>query len=413
MYIVYTNVHKSVYFCMLFTQNGTTTAPQKMEYITMKVEKITLKMLNTLKPGTESKIADADLHNLQVWTRKTAVCFYFVAKYHGKQYHQMLGRYPDITLEEARQKVLDKLGKLANHANINAGSPRLLPTVGNVIDFYMLSVNGESNIKVCQSYFAKISFLRNRKICDLKKVELQMLHDQMSDTPVMANRVFKKLSAAISFFIRENEIELANPARNIRMFKEKPRLRFLSEDEAPKVIDALKSLQKHGQYSAQADAILMMIYTGQRKSNVLAMNTSEVNNGIWVIPKDKSKTSIEIVVPLNDYALEIYDRLKDNAYHGYVFWYGRKTKGPEHLLNVDKTFKTACSMAGVEDCHIHDLRRTLGSWMLMSGIDIATVSKTLGHTSIAVTEKVYAHLLPGKIASATNTAIGRMLSGKA
>ena len=197
------------------------------------------------------------------------------------------------------------------------------------------------------------------------------------------------------------------------MFKEKPRLRFLSEEEAPKVIDTLKSLQNQGQYAAQADAILMMIYTGQRKSNVLAMNTSEVNNGIWVIPKDKSKTSIEIVVPLNDYALEIYDRLKDNAYHGYVFWYGRKTKGPEHLLNVDKTFKTACSMAGVEDCHIHDLRRTLGSWMLMSGIDIATVSKTLGHTSIAVTEKVYAHLLPGKIASATNTAIGRMLSGKA
>ena len=40
-------------------------------------------------------------------------------------------------------------------------------------------------------------------------------------------------------------------------------------------------------------------------------------------------------------------------------------------------------------------------------------TKTLGHSSIAITEQVYAHLLPRKIADATTEAVSNMLKGKA
>ena len=77
-----------------------------------------------------------------------------------------------------------------------------------------------------------------------------------------------------------------------------------------------------------------------------------------------------------------------------------------------KTFKRACMMAEVSNCHIHDLRRTLGSWMLISGQPIEVVSKTLGHSSIKVTETIYAHLLPKTITDATTGAIEAMRGGK-
>ena len=49
--------------------------------------------------------------------------------------------------------------------------------------------------------------------------------------------------------------------------------------------------------------------------------------------------------------------------------------------------------------------------MLMNGTPIEVVSKTLGHSSIRVTEQVYAHLLPKKISTATGSAVSAMRKG--
>jgi site-specific recombinase XerD len=50
--------------------------------------------------------------------------------------------------------------------------------------------------------------------------------------------------------------------------------------------------------------------------------------------------------------------------------------------------------------------------MLNNGVPIAVVSRTLGHSSIRVTEQVYAHLLGSTVSNATNQAINSMLKGE-
>jgi integrase len=42
---------------------------------------------------------------------------------------------------------------------------------------------------------------------------------------------------------------------------------------------------------------------------------------------------------------------------------------------------------------LHDLRHCAGSLMLADGEDIQAVSELLGHSSRAVTERIYAHAL--------------------
>jgi len=54
-------------------------------------------------------------------------------------------------------------------------------------------------------------------------------------------------------------------------------------------------------------------------------------------------------------------------------------------------FKRACKKAGIENACLHTLRHTFASHLVMSGVDIMTLSKLLGHSSITMTEK-YAHL---------------------
>jgi integrase len=46
----------------------------------------------------------------------------------------------------------------------------------------------------------------------------------------------------------------------------------------------------------------------------------------------------------------------------------------------------------------HCLRHTAASWWVMSGVSIYDVSKLLGHSTVTLTEKVYAHLAPSYLA---------------
>ena len=47
--------------------------------------------------------------------------------------------------------------------------------------------------------------------------------------------------------------------------------------------------------------------------------------------------------------------------------------------------------AGLEDVRIHDLRRTVGSWMAQAGVPIRVIGEVLNHSDPRTTE-IYARL---------------------
>ena len=58
---------------------------------------------------------------------------------------------------------------------------------------------------------------------------------------------------------------------------------------------------------------------------------------------------------------------------------------------------------------LHDLRHTAASLLLAAGVPLKVVSETLGHSSIAITADVYAHVTPDlrrEAAEAMDRALG-------
>lgn len=79
--------------------------------------------------------------------------------------------------------------------------------------------------------------------------------------------------------------------------------------------------------------------------------------------------------------------------HGLVF--AREDGNPLPLDAVTKRFGELCDAAGVRRVRVHDLRHGSASLLLAAGVDLALVSKRLGHSSVTITADTYSHLLEG------------------
>jgi len=76
---------------------------------------------------------------------------------------------------------------------------------------------------------------------------------------------------------------------------------------------------------------------------------------------------------------------------GYVFTY--ENGKPLRPAYISRTFDVIVEKSGLPDIRLHDLRHEHASLLLAGGVDIAVVSKRLGHSTIAVTSDLYSHLL--------------------
>ena len=66
-----------------------------------------------------------------------------------------------------------------------------------------------------------------------------------------------------------------------------------------------------------------------------------------------------------------------------------------HPEVITKTFRRLAQRAGVRVVRLHDLRHGSASLQLAAGVDLAVVSKRLGHSTLTLTSDTYSHLIGG------------------
>lgn len=75
---------------------------------------------------------------------------------------------------------------------------------------------------------------------------------------------------------------------------------------------------------------------------------------------------------------------------------------PVAVHNFERNFRVYCERIGLKDVTAHGLRNNFGRNFLLSGGDIFTLSRLLGHSSVQVTEKAYADLTDDDIRNVYN-----------
>jgi integrase len=221
----------------------------------------------------------------------------------------------------------------------------------------------------------------NRKAKSITGSDAAALHNRIGKTaPYEANRTLALISKMFELARRWGFVpkDSANPARDIDRFKEEKRDRWVSPDELPKLAQAIDA--EPNVYVRVA--LWLYLLTGVRKSELLAAKWEDIDWERQELRLGQTKAGRIHYVPLSAPAVAILrdlPRLEGNPYllPGHV-------KG-RPLVNISKPWTRIRKAAGVEDVRLHDLRRTVGSWLAQSGNSLHLIGRVLNHSNQSTT----------------------------
>ncbi len=213
------------------------------------------------------------------------------------------------------------------------------------------------------------------------------------------NREIALLSSAINYANREWDWNIPNVAKGRKLKEDEGRTRWITREEAERLIQAAESEPK-AQHLAHF--IQLALHTGCRSGELLGLEWRRVSlqERLLFLESDHTKSGKHHSVPLNETSRQaIMDRLRFRAKHCPSSpWVFAREDGTQ-IKAVKRSFNTACRRAGIEDFHIHDLRHTCAAWLVSAGVPLTEVRDLLGHASVVVTER-YAHLSPDNVRAA-------------
>lgn len=214
--------------------------------------------------------------------------------------------------------------------------------------------------------------------------------------------VNRRLSCLKHMFTKAVDWRMASEAmckqvHKVKMFRETmKRDRFLSRAEIDRLLAACGT---DAQQAHLKPIIKFAVNTGCRKEEILSLAWDQVDLEHGIISLHKTKNMESRKVPINDPVKEVLEKMLEARCSDYVFM---NTRTGTRLKDLKRSFRTAVKKAGLgDDVVFHSLRHTFASHLVMAGVDIPTVSRLMGHKSLAMTMR-YSHLAPNHLSNAVN-----------
>jgi len=207
-----------------------------------------------------------------------------------------------------------------------------------------------------------------------------------------------ELDAISGLFSRAVRLELleTNPVAKAGRTKEQNRKppRFLSAAEIERVKQACDGQVR--------DIFEVLIETGMRRGELENLRWSDVdlaNGWIQIQPRGDwtPKHGRSRKIPMRPRVREILLRRKRDAKYEWVFHRASGEKVGQLWNLLSRVYKRA----GVPNACVHTTRHTFASHAVMSGVDLYTVGKLLGHSDVTTTQ-IYAHLAQDHLKRAAN-----------
>ena len=334
----------------------------------------------------------------------------YVVKGSGRERRITIGQFSDWSTTAARAKARELRRGVDDGADPLADieAERAAPTVAELIDRFEQEHLPRKSESTAEDYrcmvrvWVRPHFGAHMKVADVVFDDIDRLHRKITKAgfEYRANGVIRVLSKIFSLAARWGMRD-DNPCKGVERNVEHHRRRYLVGDELARLI---KALAEHDDRQA-ADIIRLLLLTGARRGEVLAMRWADVGlpDGTWSKPPSSTKQREHHQVPLSAPARQLLSEIrkrqagKQQAVGEYVF---PGVGGSGHVVELKRAWRNICKTAGITGLRIHDLRHSYASQLASGGTSLPMIGALLGHSNPATTHR-YSHLFDDPLRAAT------------
>lgn len=374
---------------------------------------LTHRIIEKIEPPAKGRthLYDSEVPGLAIAVMPSGVrSFYWIGRIRREPTRMFLGQYPELPLDRARDEAKRIAGEAADGKRPTPRRRNVAtePTLGAIFNEWM-AIHSRPHKRTWRSDEKRFARTMSQwmlwPLSQLTRKEVQEHHVAMgeADGIFAANKMLELLGTLYKFAEEHRHWSGKNPVRGIKRFHETERDRFLSQDELARFFAAVETLRPDAR-----DIFLLCLFTGARRSNVMAMRWSELDlkHGTWRVPPINSKNKEAMILPLSKSAKDIVERRAQSRRSEFVFPSWGSTG---HYCCPKNAWETLKKRAKLENVRIHDLRRTLGSYEAMTGASLPIIAKSLGHENTSATD-IYARLQLQPVRDAIENATATMLS---
>ncbi len=293
-----------------------------------------------------------------------------------------IGPYVKLTLQQAREQARVILLQVASGADPQQQKVEKKAQIGKdrVADLYALfaaqHVEQNRSARETKRIFEHdiLPKIGIRSVHEIRKTDLIRIVQDVDQrgARIMANRVLAAMRKFFNWLVSRAIIE-KSPCEGIAAFaREQARDRHLSDDELRRVLIAARTMGFPFGHIVQ-----LLIHTGQRREEVAGMPHSELDipGRTWTISALRTKNGKAHAVHLTDATLAIIADCPRIGAHVASLSADKPFQGwSKAKAQLDRT-------SGVANWRLHDLRRTMVTYMARSGVPQHISDRILNHQS--------------------------------
>lgn len=386
--------------------------------------KLTKRAVEAMKPPAKGKQAflwDSELRGFGVRMLPSGLQT-FVLNYRNaadKERRINLGRFGVMTVEQARDQAMIKLGMIAAGADPAEPleNPRQETTVSDLCDWYLAEAEagrilGRRNRPIKKSTLAMDKsriethikpLLGTRLAHTLKVVDIEGMQSNIvagktakprgggrggaiTGGPGVASRAVATLQSILGHAARLDKIE-SHPSRGARKLASKKKTRRLSEVEIKKLGAAMRYAARNGEHPVGLAIVRFLLLTGFRISEGQGLQRLwlHAEAGYVSFPDTKGDAQIRAI---GQAAAELAANQPLRKGCPYIF---PADVGDGHFTAAKACLARLCASVGIVGVTPHTLRHTFGSVAGDLGFSELTIRALLGHAAQSVTQG-YVHV---------------------
>lgn len=333
----------------------------------------------------QSEVTDGDGLSVRI-SPKGLITFQVRHMRDGKQVRTSLGRYPSMTLKEARIRAAEiKEGLVSTSEN---DEPTPLVLFNEWFEKYVMRECREGTQNNYRYTFsAAKNRLPDRPVDKITQDMWLSYFDAISErAPGVARSVITGLKACFNWHIRRGRIKppcmMSLRARDVGA-PPKTGDRVLTIPEVAKI---WKEIESSRASAANKIIHLLCLIYGCRLTEARTVRYCDLDweSMVWTVPAEISKTGRPIRRPITSIGEELFKRGIMTSNSKIYLFPGQIEDTPVELHSCNRLISRLRAKLGIPHWRIHDARRTLSTRLSEVGVMPHITEVMLGHTLIGV-----------------------------